>query len=61
MNKKLLSIIVCPQCKGKLRFQRKTKEFICDTDALAFPVRNGFPVLLVSDARALKQPVETKS
>lgn len=53
MNKKLLSIIVCPRCKGKLRYQRNHKEFICDKDRLAFPVRNGYPVLLLADARRL--------
>jgi len=51
MNKKFLSIIVCPLCKGELIFVRKHKELVCEKDRLAFPVRNGFPVLLVADAR----------
>ena len=51
MNKKLLSILVCPQCKGPLRYLSRQKELVCEHDQLAYPVRNGFPVLLVSDAR----------
>lgn len=53
MNKKLLQILVCPCCKGKLRYNKKTAELECATDNLAFPVRNGIPVLLDMDARQL--------
>ncbi len=60
MNKKLLSILVCPKCKGTLRYKRGAKEFICQQDSLAFPVRNGFPVLLLSDAREMDQVEQRK-
>jgi len=53
MNKKLLSVIVCPLCKGPLHFVRKQKIFICEKDQLMFPVRNSFPVLLPGDSRKL--------
>ena len=51
MNKKLLPLLVCPRCHGRLVYERSRKELICDPDRLAFPVRNGVPVLL--DARRL--------
>jgi uncharacterized protein YbaR (Trm112 family) len=53
MNKSLLQILVCPVCKGKLRYNKKSAELECDHDQLAFPVRNGVPILLVMDARHL--------
>jgi uncharacterized protein len=53
MNKKLLSILVCPLCKGKLKYIKKNSELECANDELAFPVRKGVPVLLEMDARKL--------
>jgi len=53
MNKKLLQILVCPVCKGKLHYNRKAAELECSHDNLAFPVRNGVPILLAMDARQL--------
>lgn len=53
MKKKLQSILACPVCKGDLSYQPRTKELVCKKDKLAFPVRHGVPVLLVSDARRL--------
>ncbi|MET0093901.1 MAG: Trm112 family protein, partial [Sedimenticola sp.] len=44
MDKKLLDILVCPVCKGKLVYQKKASELICKVDRLAFPVRDGIPV-----------------
>ena len=59
MKKKLKSILVCPVCKGALTsksklFASQPDELICENDKLAFPVRNGVPVLLVSDARLIE-------
>ena len=51
MNKKLLDVLVCPRCHGKLEYRRKQKIMLCRHDMLAFPVRNGIPVLLEMDAR----------
>lgn len=53
MNKKLLRILVCPLCKGELHYNKKNSELECGHDRLAFPVRNGVPILLEMDARKL--------
>jgi len=53
MDKKLLEILVCPVCKGKLHFDKDAQELICRLDRLAFPVRDGIPVMLEEEARPL--------
>ena len=53
MDKKLLDILVCPLCKGKLVYAKKADELICKADRLAFPVRDGIPVMLQEEAREL--------
>lgn len=53
MDKKLLDILVCPLCKGKLIYDKKAPELICPVDRLAFPVRDGIPMMLTVDARKL--------
>jgi len=53
MDPKLLEILVCPLCKGPLVFRREAGEFVCRGDRLAFPVRDGIPVMLEEEARAL--------
>ena len=55
MKKKLQSILACPLCKGPLVYKSRQKELICEPDKLAYPVRNGVPVLLNADARKLHQ------
>ncbi|WP_159715434.1 Trm112 family protein [Blochmannia endosymbiont of Camponotus nipponensis] len=51
MKYQLLKIIVCPICYSKLFFDSKKKELICNVDNVAFPIKNGIPVLLKKDAR----------
>lgn len=51
MDKKLLDILVCPLCKGKLLL--KHQELICRFDRLAYPIRDGIPVMLETEARVL--------
>lgn len=51
VDKKLLEILVCPLCKGKLLV--KQQELICAFDRLAYPVRDGIPVMLENEARML--------
>lgn len=51
MDKKLLEILVCPLCKGSLLL--KQKELICLFDRLAYPIRDGIPVMLEQEARVL--------
>lgn len=50
----MLKILACPLCKGRLDYSRKTAELVCRHDRLAYPVRNGVPVLLEMDARKLE-------
>ena len=51
MDKKILDILVCPLCKGKLLL--KQQELICAFDRLAYPIRDGIPVMLENEARFL--------
>jgi len=60
MKKKLLNILVCPLCKGALNYQSRKKILVCEKDNLAYPVRNGIPVLLQADAIDLSAAQQTK-
>lgn len=51
MDKKLLAILVCPLCKGKVLL--KQQELMCRFDRLAYPIRDGIPVMLEAEARVL--------
>ncbi|AGA92050.1 hypothetical protein Thimo_3380 [Thioflavicoccus mobilis 8321] len=53
MDKKLLDILVCPICKGPLHFDKPAGELICRGDRLAFPIRDGIPIMLEDEARVL--------
>jgi uncharacterized protein len=53
MNPRLIEILVCPICKSKLTHDRTANELICKPDELAFPIRDGIPVMLVDEARKL--------
>ncbi|HEB78585.1 MAG TPA: Trm112 family protein [Methylothermaceae bacterium] len=53
MDKKLLEILVCPLCKGKLIYDAEAEELICKADRLAFPIRDDIPVMLEEEARKL--------
>ncbi len=53
MDPKLLDILACPLCKGPLRLNDARSELICRQDALAFPIREGIPVMLEGEARTL--------
>lgn len=54
MNNTLLSLLVCPLCKGKLSYDSEKKELICRFDHLAYPVRNDIPVMIAEEARRLE-------
>lgn len=54
MDHRLLKIIACPLCNGKLFYNQKQQELICKNDLLAFSVQKGIPVLLENEARILK-------
>ena len=53
MDTRLLELLVCPVTKGPLTYQRETQELISRSARLAYPVRDGIPVLLENEARAL--------
>lgn len=53
MKQKVLDILVCPVCKGKLRFDREANELICKADRLAYPIRDDIPVMLADEARRI--------
>ncbi len=65
MDTRLLELLVCPICKGPLDHQRppqhERQELVCSADRLAFPVRDGIPVMLESEARALDEPAPAGS
>ena len=53
MDTKLLELLVCPVTKGPLDFDREKQELISRSARLAYPVRDGIPVLLENEARTL--------
>ncbi len=53
MDAKLLEILVCPVTKGPLIYDKKNSELISKSARLAYPVRDGIPVLLEDEARKL--------
>ncbi|MBF0584351.1 MAG: Trm112 family protein [Magnetococcales bacterium] len=53
MDRELLALLVCPQCKGELVLDRDAAELVCKADRLAFAIREGIPVMLVDEARRL--------
>ena len=53
MDKYLLSILVCPLTKGPLDFDKTNNELISKVAKLAYPIKNGIPILLESEARKI--------
>ena len=53
LDPKLLNILVCPVSKAPLVYNEETKELLCKASGLAYPVRDGIPVMLEDEARAL--------
>ena len=53
MDTKLLQILVCPVTKGPLIYDKKTNELISKSARLAYPIRDGIPVMLEDEARKL--------
>ena len=54
MDPKLLEILVCPVTKGPLTYDRQKQELISKSARLAYPVRDGIPVMLEDEARRLE-------
>ena len=53
MNPRLLDILVCPLCKGPLIYRKTASELVCSPCRLAYPIRDGIPVMLEDEARKL--------
>ena len=53
VDPKLLEILVCPVTKGTLRYDSEAQELISEQAGLAFPIRDGIPIMLVDEARKL--------
>lgn len=55
MTDELLALLVCPVTRTPLRWDPERRELVSEAAGLAFPVRDGMPVMLVEEARALKR------
>ena len=55
MNKQYLKILVCPISKGRLIYHEESNELISKQMRLAFPIRDGIPILLETEARTLSE------
>ncbi|HEY0833926.1 MAG TPA: Trm112 family protein [Azospirillum sp.] len=53
VDPKLLEILVCPLTKGPLRYDAQANELISDRAGLAYPIRDGIPIMLIDEARRL--------
>ncbi|WOT03889.1 Trm112 family protein [Shewanella youngdeokensis] len=54
-DKKLLEIVACPVCKGKLEYNKEDNQLICNLDKIAYPINDGIPVLLENKAEPLAE------
>lgn len=61
MDKQLLSILVCPVSKALLEYEEEAQELVCRASGLAYPIRDGIPVMLESEARQLKADEKLRS
>ena len=55
IDPRLLEILVCPLTKAPLRYDRDAQELISEEAGLAYPIRDGIPIMLVDEARALRE------
>ena len=53
IDPKLLEMLVCPLTKGPLRYDRAAQELVSEEAGLAYPIRDGIPIMLVDEARQL--------
>lgn len=51
---KMLEALICPQTRGRLEYEAEAQELISKSANLAFPIRNGIPVMLLDEARSLE-------
>lgn len=55
LDPKLLEILVCPITKDALRYDEKTQELISEKAGLAYPIRDGIPIMLADEARKIER------
>jgi hypothetical protein len=55
VDPRLLDLLVCPLTKGALRYDRERQELISEQAGLAYPIRDGIPIMLVDEARPLDE------
>ena len=55
VDPKLLEILVCPMTKGRLRYDAEKQELVSDSARLAYPIRDGIPIMLAEEARRLEE------
>ncbi|ACI57035.1 hypothetical protein GGI64_003409 [Rhizobium leguminosarum] len=55
VDPKLLDLLVCPLSKGRLSYDREHNELVSEKARLAYPIRDGIPIMLVSEARRLDE------
>ena len=60
MDKELLSILVCPVSKAPLQYDAEAQELVCKASGLAYPIRDGIPVMLETEARELDSEEKLK-
>jgi uncharacterized protein YbaR (Trm112 family) len=53
IDKELLEILCCPQCKGEIRLTGNEDGFICEACKLKYPIKDGIPVMLIDQAEKL--------
>lgn len=53
-DRRMLEALICPQTHSTLEYDAKASELVSKKAGLAFPIRNGIPIMLVSEARRLK-------
>ena len=52
-DRRMLEVLVCPQTQSTLEYNEERQELVSRAAALAFPIRNGIPVMLIDEARSL--------
>ena len=58
MDNYLLEILRCPKSGGKLEFDKEKMELVCKESRLAYPIINGIPIMLLGEARELKEDAD---
>ncbi len=54
VDRRMLEALICPQTQGPLRYDAERQELLSDLAHLAFPIRDGIPIMLLSEARSLE-------